>query len=163
MKLGSKILVGCIVVLTILSLSATFYKTVILQDFEVTGVWIEFPTEDSSYVWFVYENEEYELELETSNYDEILSAVSTEVGVEASLLPPDFVEYLESAYAEAEVTGEGEEESLEEGDESEEMTEEETGESTPADTSLTETNDEGPVDAEETSTTTLEALIETEI
>lgn len=161
MKLGSKILIGCIVVLTFLSLSATFYKTVILQDFEVTGVWIEFPTEDSSYVWFVYDNEEYELELETSNYGEILLAVAGEVGLETASLEPEFVEYLESAYAEAEVTGTGEEEITddEEGGEAE-LLEEEDASST--DASIEESDPEASVDATEaniSSTTSLETVI----
>jgi len=109
MNRGSKVLVGVILFLVVLSVSATFYKTVILQDFEVTGVFIEFPTEESSYVWFVYDREEYELELETSSYDEILTAAAHEIGLPVTDLEPGFTDYLRTAYDEAEVTGTGEE------------------------------------------------------
>jgi hypothetical protein len=94
--------------LTVLSVSATFYKTVILQDFELTGVSIEFPTEESTFVWFVYNNKEYELELETSNYEEIITAVANEVGLPSSELDANFLEYLKTAYGEAGVNGTGE-------------------------------------------------------
>ncbi len=94
------------IILTSISVSATFYKTVILQDFEVTGVWIEFPTPNSSYVWFVYDNQEYELDLDTTDYLEIETNVANELEVDISNLDPDFIDYLQSAYDEAEVTGE---------------------------------------------------------
>lgn len=96
-------MIGFTVLLVVLSISATFYKTVVLQDFDVTGAYIEFPTEDSSYVWFVYNNEEYELELETSNYEEILIAVADELETSALELDEDFLLYLQSAYNEGEV------------------------------------------------------------
>lgn len=104
----SKILLIFVGILIALSVSATFYKTVILQDFDITGVWIEFPTEESSYVWFVYDNGEYEIELETTDYDELIQAVSEEVGIEAENLETDFLDYFYSAYEEAEVVEEDE-------------------------------------------------------
>jgi hypothetical protein len=164
MKMGSKILIGCIVVLTILSLSATFYKTVILQDFEMTGVWVEFPTEDSSYVWFVHDNEEYELELETSNYDEILLAVAGEVGAEPEELDADFVAYLASAYDEAEVTGTSEEESeemSEESTEEEELLSDESASSSDASFEDAGTDSEALIEGadEEVASSSLEAII----
>jgi hypothetical protein len=101
MDLRSKLLLTIILVLTLLSVSATFYKTVILQDFDVTGAYIEFTDDESSYVWFVYENEEYELELNTTNYDEIISSISEEIGIDTEKLPADFLEYLNNAYDDA--------------------------------------------------------------
>ncbi len=154
MNRGSKVLVGIIFFLIVLSVSATFYKTVILQDFEVTGVFVEFPTEDSTYVWFVYDNEEYELELETTNYDEIVNATADKIGVPVSELDADFLDYLHTAYDEGEVTGTGEEETVEE-EESVGETENEEAQSDESEeaTSTTETSEGG----------TEEAIIEQEI
>ncbi len=149
MNRGSKVLVGVILFLIVLSVSATFYKTVVLQDFEVTGVFIEFPTEDSTYVWFVYDNEEYELELETTNYDEIVNATADEIGVSVSELDTDFLDYLHTAYDEGEVTGTGEEEGSVEETENEEAQSNESEEAT----STTETSEPA----------TAEAVIEFEI
>ena len=122
MDLKSRILLIFVGLLTIVSVSATFYKTVVLQDFDVTGVWIEFPSEDSAYVWFIYDNQEYELELETSDYEELIEAVSDEVGIEIDDLDKDFVDYFQYAYDNAELT-------VEKADvtEEEQVTEEETG------------------------------------
>lgn len=97
----SKILLWSMVVLVVLSVSATFYKTVILQAFDVTGVWIEFPTEDSSYVFFIYENEEYELELDTTDYDELVLNVAHAINAPENELTSEFFEYFEVAYEEA--------------------------------------------------------------
>ncbi len=101
----SKVLIFGIGVLLILSIGATFYKTVILQDFDVTGVWIEFPTEETSYAWFFYDNEEYELELETTDEEEILAAIAEEVGVAEEELKGDFVETFAETYEEAVLMG----------------------------------------------------------
>lgn len=101
MDTKSKVLIGVVCLLLILSVSATFYRTVILQDFDVTGVWLEFPTEDSSYVWFFYDNEEYELELETTDEGAVLAAIADEVGVAVTELEPMFMETFTEAYEEA--------------------------------------------------------------
>ena len=97
----SKILFITMIVLIAVSVSATFYKTVILQDFDVTGVWIEFPTEDTSYVWFVYDDIEYELELEENDLEVIKLSIASSIGVEVNELDTDFVSYVESSYEEA--------------------------------------------------------------
>ncbi len=101
MDTKSKVLIAGVCVLLALSVSATFYRTVILQDFDVTGVWLEFPTEDSSYVWFFYDNEEYELELETADERAVLAAIADEVGVAVTELEPLFMETFTEAYEEA--------------------------------------------------------------
>lgn len=101
MDTKSKVLIAGVCVLLLLSVSATFYRTVILQDFDVTGVWLEFPTEDSSYVWFFYDNEEYELELETADEGAVLAAIADEVGVTVTELDSDFTDSYEYAYGEA--------------------------------------------------------------
>lgn len=117
MKFGSKILIGFTVLLVCISLSATFYKTVILQDFKAEGAYIEFPTESSSYVWFVYNNEEYELELESTNYNDILDATAVAIGVSVQEMDNDFLEYLKIAFDDAEIVENGESEALIESDE----------------------------------------------
>jgi hypothetical protein len=104
MNRNSRILLGVTLLFVVLSVAATFYKTVILQDFDVTGVHIEFPTKNTSYVWFIYNNEEYELELETSNYEEILTEVAQEIDIPETSLDVDFIKYIQSAYLEAKTT-----------------------------------------------------------
>jgi hypothetical protein len=94
----SKVLIFGIGVLLILSIGATFYKTVILQDLDVTGVWIEFPTEETSYIWFFYDNEEYEIELDTTNRDNILSEVASEVQTTKAGLDAQFVAQFDDAF-----------------------------------------------------------------
>lgn len=84
-----------------ISIGATYYKMVVLQDFETTGIWLEFVEEESTYVFFVYENVEYELELETTDYNLILLSISDEVGIPVADLDPDFLEYLQGSYEEA--------------------------------------------------------------
>ncbi|HEY0964735.1 MAG TPA: hypothetical protein VGE31_02985 [Candidatus Paceibacterota bacterium] len=127
MKWSTKLLTGFLVVLTIVSISATFYKTVILQDFNVTGVWIEFPTDDSTYVWFYYKNEEYELELKTTDYNLILLSIADAVGEPLSELDVEFIDHLKEAYDTGEVTNTGTVEDTEE-IENKEVTEGEVGE-----------------------------------
>jgi hypothetical protein len=85
----------------ILSIAATFYNTLILQDFELRGVVIEFPTEESTYLWFIYDNKEYEMELESTELNIILLTVSNEVGVPVAELDELFVEYLKNSHEEA--------------------------------------------------------------
>lgn len=124
----TKILFASLIFLTVLSVSATFYKTVILQDFDITGVYVEFPTKDTSSVWFVYDNKEYELELETVNYDEIVAAIASELAISETELDADFLEYLQTAYDEGEVVDDGGEEVGGEGLEEEPTENDETNE-----------------------------------
>lgn len=115
--MGSKILLVLVLLLTILSVSATYYKTVILQDFDITGFWIEFYEGDTSYVYFVYENEEYEIEPETTDYNLILLSVSEELGIPATDLDQSFLEGLQAAYEEAEYVEPSDDEASEEAEE----------------------------------------------
>ncbi len=102
----SKILFTTMFILIVVSVSATFYKTVILENFDLAGVWIEFPTETSSYIWFVYENTEYELELEETEIEPILEKIADTVGLPVTELDSGFVAYIESSYEEALVISE---------------------------------------------------------
>jgi hypothetical protein len=104
MMRSSKVLLGFVLFLIVLSISATFYKTVILEDFKMTGVYIEFPTEETSYVWFVYDDNEYELVIQSTNYEDIVASVSSELDIAVTELDVDFLEYLEEAYAGGEIT-----------------------------------------------------------
>ena len=88
-----------------------------MQDFKAEGAYIEFPTESSSYVWFVYNNEEYELELESTNYNDILDATAVAIGVSVQEMDNDFLEYLKIAFDDAEIVENGESEALIESDE----------------------------------------------
>lgn len=106
MDTKSKILFWVTGLLILLSVAATFYRTVILQDFEVTGVWMEVYEDNTSYVWFFYDNEEYELELETADQGEVLSAIALEVGMSSDQMDQDFLNSYEYAYSQADLATE---------------------------------------------------------
>lgn len=100
MDLKTKILSWVVAMSLILSITSTFYKTIILQDFEVTGTWIEIG-DDWSYVWFMYENKEYELELATTVFEEILTETANEIGIPEKNIDPIFIESLDWALEDA--------------------------------------------------------------
>lgn len=101
MSHASKVLAVVTALLLVLSVSATYYKTIVLEDFSMTGVWVEFYDTDYSYLWFVYGDEEYELEVESAELLEITAAVAKELSVAPADLEPLFIEKLETAYDEA--------------------------------------------------------------
>ena len=109
----SKILFGVVVVLLVLALASTFFKTVVLGDFDMVGMSIEIE-DDSSYVWFIYENAEYEFEADTTDYDELLAYAAEELGLGVDELDPafsdDFSYALEDALAFSEEEGDSESE-----------------------------------------------------
>lgn len=97
----TKLLLSLFLSLTILSVVSSYYKSVVQQDFDITGIWVEFYYDETSYVYFVYDNEEYEIEPETTNYKEILEEISAELDIPTKDLDSEFIEYMEQAYKEA--------------------------------------------------------------
>lgn len=100
MNRKSKILLWIFILLIVLSVSATFYKTVILQDFVVSGIGVEI-SENTTYVYFVYEGVEYEMELAANNFDDIERAISTELMLPLNEINKDFLDSLHETYLEA--------------------------------------------------------------
>lgn len=100
MGLKSKILLGITLTAIILSVTSSFYKSVIIEDFEVVGTWVEVD-EDYAYVWFMYENQEYEFEIESNSLDKIISTIVEQTGTAEKNLDADFIEDLEYSYDDA--------------------------------------------------------------
>jgi hypothetical protein len=101
MDLKSKILISSLAVFTFLSVASTFYKTIILQDFEMEGAYVEFSSENSSKVWYVYDHTVYELELETTDLQQILAEISFQQNTDLADLPTGLVEYVTTSHSEA--------------------------------------------------------------
>lgn len=101
MKWKNVLLATLTTFLLVVSVSSAYYKTVMLQDFDITGIWIEFTSEKSTYIFFVYENIQYELELDTIDYNLILLSISNEVNRPVSNMNDDFIEDLLLTYQEA--------------------------------------------------------------
>jgi len=100
MSIVPKIIVGVLIFTTLLTVSASYYKSVVAHDFKVYGVNIELD-ENSSYVWFVFDNTEYEIDVPSNELDAILNSISEETGVPASQFDISFLEYIEYSYQEA--------------------------------------------------------------
>jgi len=128
MTSGIKILLTLLTIMVILSVSSTYYRSVVLQDFELTGVWMEFYENDSTYVWYFYANEEYELEVESTEYDVIMTEIAQQLNTDIDFLDKDFLDTYSYAYSEAEYATE--EETL---DSNEETNEEHTSATTEPD------------------------------
>lgn len=94
-------LIVVVTLLTILSAAATFYSSVLAQNYQVEGVWIEVYEDSSAYAWFVYDNQEYEIDLDTSNYEDVLLIIADEIGVTLDELDPAFIDYFDYAFTEA--------------------------------------------------------------
>lgn len=93
----SKLLLLSIIIISLLSISAAFYKSVVLQEFVITGMGV-YLEEDYTYSWFVYEGEEYEFETESTDYADLEQAVVEELGA----VDGEFLADLEATFTEAE-------------------------------------------------------------
>lgn len=84
----------------VISIAATYYKTVVLQDFPITGISIELLDESTTYAYFVYQNTPHEVEVPTTDYNLLLLAVADTIGIPVAELDPNFIMEFEMAYNE---------------------------------------------------------------
>jgi hypothetical protein len=101
MNNASKLVTLSFVFFLAISICATFYQTVIKQDYAVVGLGVELSV-NGTYAYFIYDGLEYEIELKTHDFQNLKKATLEEIDLEDEAIDSSFISSLEEAFYEAE-------------------------------------------------------------